>query len=116
MLAFAHGFGFAEALDGAGAFGGDGDESAEGFERLARKYGAGNADAAERLHADADGDEAEAALGVEDGLFAIGGAAQFFVIEMGGAAAGAIKLIFVQEKNARRRLLRKFLRCDWEWR
>jgi hypothetical protein len=36
-LAFAGGFGLAELLDGASTLHRDGDESADGFERLARK-------------------------------------------------------------------------------
>ena len=44
---------------------------------------------------DAHGDEAEAALGVEEGLFAIGGAASILRHRNGRRRAGVVELIFI---------------------
>src|SRR5713226_9427908 len=54
-LALAFGFSFAELLDGAGAFNGDGYERADGIQRLPRQTHAGNAEAADRFDAKAHG-------------------------------------------------------------
>src|SRR5579863_791026 len=69
-FAFAHGLGLSKLFDGAGALHGHGDQGADGFERLTRKSRTGNSQAADRTHAKANRNEAEAVGNVDDRLFA----------------------------------------------
>ena len=98
-FAFAGRFGEAELLDGAGAFDGDGDQGADGFEGLARKHRAGNAEAADGTAAQTHRDEGETIGHVQDRLFAQHDGIEAFEIEFGDDRAGAVDFLFFGEQQ-----------------
>ncbi len=98
-LAFAGGFGEAELLDGAGAFDGDGDERADGFQSLAREHRAGNTQAADGASAETNRDEAETIRDVYHGLFAENDRIQAFKIKLSNDRAGAIDFLFFGQEE-----------------
>ena len=99
-FALAGGFGETELLDGASAFDGDGDEGANGFERLAREHRTGNSQAADGADAEAHRDKAEA-IGSHRpaALRAMTMAFKNFEVELRYDRTGAIDFLLFGEKQ-----------------
>ena len=99
VFALAGGFGETELLDGASAFDGDGDEGANGFERLAREHRTGNSQAADGADAEAHRDKAEAIGFVHQRLFANDHGLESFEVEFRYDRTGAIDFLLFGEKQ-----------------
>ena len=101
VLAFAGGLGAAEIFYGAGALDGDRDETADGFERLAADFAAGDGDGANGTHSHAKRNVAHAAFGLDDGLAAGGGRPQVFGGEF-ARGSGAIDIRATDDEDCGR--------------
>src|ERR1700722_786628 len=100
-FAFAHGLGLSKLFNGAGALDGNGDQSADGFERLARKSRTGNSQAADRTHTQANRNEAEAVGNVDDRLFASNDSFETVDIEARNHRPRAIDFLFLGKQQCR---------------
>src|SRR5260370_17865339 len=95
------GFGLAELLDGASPFNGDGDEASNGVQSLPRKFGAGDAQAADLPNPEAYRDEIEPGLSIHRNFVAEESRLLLLLVEVSGAKARTLKLVF--RRNGERR-------------
>jgi len=93
------GFGFTDLFDGAGALHGYGDDGADGFESLAGKTSAGDAQAADGFDAETDREEVESVGGIGADFVAREGEFHLFFVDEGSAVAGAVELFFLRDEK-----------------
>ena len=99
FLRLAGGFRLPHLLDSASVLHGDGDQRGDGFQRLPRKHGAGNSQAANRVHSHAHGQKADAIGGVNHGLVPRQNRFQGFGIELRHHGTRAINFLLVGQKQ-----------------
>ena len=107
-LPLAFRFRFAQLLDRAGALDGNRNKRADGVESLPGEPRAGNSQAADGLHTQADRKEVECLLGLGDDFVAQIGGFHLFFIELRRAVAGTIELVLLRHEEFRGARLEAF--------
>src|SRR5258708_39746597 len=93
------GFGLAELLDGASPFNGDGDEASNGVQSLPRKFGAGDAQAADGPDPEAYRDEIEPQLSIHRNFVPEESRLHLLLVEVSGAKPRTVKFVFLRKEE-----------------